>query len=97
MTAEVRLRPEVEDDLLEAAVWYEEQCAGLGKDFLDEAAATLSRISASPSAYPILHRSTRRALLLRFPFGVFYCIEDNAIVVIAVLHGSRNPRNWRTR
>ena len=97
MTVEVRLRPEVEGDLLEAAVWYEQQRAGLGNDFLDAAAATLSRISASPFAYSTLYRSTRRALLPRYPFGVFYQVEDESIVVLAIIHGSRHPQNWRNR
>lgn len=97
MTLEVRLRPEVEDDLFEAADWYEEQRAGLGQDFLDAVDSTLSRVAVSPSAYPILYKSIRRALLPRFPFGVFYQVEDEHIVVVAILHFSRHPRNWRNR
>ena len=97
MTLEVRLRPEAEDDLAEAAIWYEEQQAGLGQRFLDAAAATVSRISTLPLAYPTVYESTRRALLQRFPFGVFFQVEEERIVVIAVLHGSRHPRAWRQR
>jgi len=97
MTVEIRLRPEVEGDLLEAANWYEQQRIGLGTDFLNAVAVTLSRISAFPSAYPTVYKSTRRALLPRFPFGVFYHVEDERVVVIAILHGSRHPRNWRSR
>jgi len=97
MTLDVRLRPEAEDDLAEAAVWYEEQQPGLGQRFLDAAAATVSRISASPLAFPIVYRSTRRALLQRFPFGVFFQVEQERVVVIGVLHGSRHPRAWRRR
>jgi plasmid stabilization system protein ParE len=93
----ISLRPEVEGDLLEAAVWYEQQRIGLGTDFLDAVAVTLDRISASPSAYPTVYKSTRRALLQRFPFGVFYLVEDKNVVVVAILHGSRHPRNWRAR
>jgi hypothetical protein len=33
MTVDIRLRPEVEDDLLEAAVWYEQQRIDLGNEF----------------------------------------------------------------
>jgi plasmid stabilization system protein ParE len=36
MTVEVRLRPEAERDLADAAGWYEQQRAGLGQQFLDE-------------------------------------------------------------
>ena len=39
MTVEVRLRPEAEQDLSDAATWYEEQRPGLGQRFLDGAQA----------------------------------------------------------
>lgn len=97
MTGDIRLRPEVEDDLLEAAVWYERQRVDLGKEFLDAVAVTLSKTSDFPLAYPTVHRLTRRALLPRFPFGVFFQVQDQSVVVIAILHGSRHPRHWRSR
>jgi plasmid stabilization system protein ParE len=40
----------------------------------------------------------RRALLSRFPFGIFYRLEGGAVVVVlAILHGSRRPRSWGER
>ena len=97
MIAEVSLRPEAELDLAEAAKWYEEQRPGLGQEFLDEALATLSTIAEMPSMYAVVHRGTRRALMHRFPFGIFYQVDYADIVVIAVLHGSRHPRGWKSR
>ncbi len=44
-----------------------------------------------------IHRNTRRALMHRFPFGVYYRIENATCVVLAVMHGSRNPRQWKIR
>lgn len=97
MTLEVRIRPEAEADLSDAAAWYEEQRPGLGHRFLDEVLAVFSRISEVPLMYPIIHRNMRRAFIRRFPFGVYYQVEDDAIVVIAVMHGSRDPRRWKSR
>ncbi len=97
MTLEVRLRPEAEQDLSEAAAWYEEQLLGLGHQFLDRVLQTFSTISETPLMYPVVHRNTRRALIHRFPFGVYYRVEDAAIMVVAVMHGSRHPRRWKTR
>jgi plasmid stabilization system protein ParE len=97
VTVEVRLRPEAEQDLLETALWYEANEPGLGSRFLDQVQATLSDIANQPAAYTVVHASVRRALVKRFPFGVFYTIEDDGAVVIAVLHGSRHPRTWRQR
>ena len=97
MTLELRLRPEAELDLSDAARWYEEQKPGLGHQFLDEVLAIFSTLAEAPLLYPILHRDTRRALIHRFPFGVYYQVKTTAIVVVAVMHGSRNPRRWKTR
>ena len=97
MTAEVRLRPEAEWNLADAARWYEEQRLGLGRQFLDETQVVLSSIAESPLAHGVVHRAVRRALLRRFPFGVFYRAEPSRIVVIGVLHGSRDPKVWKGR
>ena len=97
MTLELRLRAEAELDLADAALWHEEQGSGLGHQFLDEVLATFSIIAKTPLSYQVVHRNTRRALVHRFPFGIYYRIETSMIVVVAVMHGSRNPRHWKSR
>lgn len=97
MSLDVRLRPEAERDLSDAARWYEEQRPGLGHEFLDEVLEVFSTIVETPQMYPNVHRNTRRALIHRFPFGVYYRVEETTIVVIAILHGSRDPHRWKSR
>lgn len=97
MTVQVRLRPEAEQDLVEAALWYRANESGLGGQFLDQVQAALASIAEHPDAYTSIHGSVRRAVVKRFPFCIFYKIEDDGVVVIGVLHGSRHPRTWRER
>ena len=97
MIPEIKIRPEAEEDLTDAAIWYEEQCVGLGNEFLDRVLSTFKSIAAQPGMYPVVHSRTRRALMHRFPFGIYYCIESDSIVVLAVMHGSRHPRLWKDR
>ena len=97
MSYVVRLRPEADRDVAAAASWYEQQRQGLGQDFLDEFMAVCARLSESPSVYPTVHRRTSRALLNRFPFGVFFRMVGADVAVVAVMHGSRNPNRWRGR
>ena len=78
-------------------LWYENQRQGLGKDFLDAVSNSLKIIAERPFLYPIIYRNTHRALIHRFPFGIFYRVEKELIVVIGVMHGSRNPRRWKER
>lgn len=97
MTLELRLRAEAELDLADAALWYEAQCPGLGHQLLDEVLTIFSSISEMPLSCQIVHRNTRRALVHRFPFCIYYRVEGNTIVVVAIMHGSRNPRRWKSR
>jgi len=55
VTVEIHLRPEAEQDLMEAASWYEEQRHGLGYEFIDETLAMFSTLSESPLLYPDVH------------------------------------------
>ena len=97
MNPKPRLRPEAQRDIGDAAAWYEAQREGLGHEFLDELARTLKLVGANPTLYPLVHRQTRRALLHRFPFAVFYRAEDRQVMVIAVMHAKRSPRHWKRR
>lgn len=97
MSTDIRLLPEAEQDLFEAATWYEQQRLDLGQRFLDEVVSALAAIAENPRRCQALHRGVRRMLLRRFPFSVFYLIEDDGITVIAVMHASRNPRRWKSR
>lgn len=97
MSRSLLVRLEAEQDLAEAFGWYEEQRPGLGSDFLLCVEAALTQICRNPRAFPIVHRSVHRALLPRFPYGVFFVLERERVVVLAVLHAKRNPRRWPRR
>lgn len=97
MTYRVLLRKEAQDDLSDAAGWYEEQRLGLGGEFLDEARAAFSRIEANPLAHVDVYRGLRRALLRRFPFALYFRVESEAVSVVAIMHGSRSPAAWKAR
>lgn len=97
MNLPIRVRREATQDLEEAAAWYEAQRAGLGQEFLDEVRRSLRRVAEHPDLYPPMHRGTRRVFTRRFPFGVFYRVEADLIIVVAIMHGSRDPRRWKQR
>lgn len=93
----VYLRPKAQADLDDAAVWYESRRSGLGTEFLDSVQPTLDRISNQPFSYPKVYGEVRRALVSRFPFGIYYLSEVDREVVIAIIHGSRDPATWKNR
>ncbi len=94
---QVRLRLEAEHDIEDAALWYQSQRQGLGHQFLGEVSAVLGAISEGAESFPVVHREVRRALTKKFPFGIYYRIEADCVVVLAVIHASRHPRQWKDR
>jgi len=97
MSLPVAMRPEAEADLLAARDWYEQQSDNLRDDFAEKVEEMLFRISLYPEFYPALLRNVRAAKLRRFPYLIYYRVQTNYIEVLAVLHGSRNPRIWQGR
>ncbi len=93
----VTVRPEAELDALEAATWYEGERVGLGAQFLGELRATFLRIDEGPLRFPAVFREVRRAILHRFPFGVFFVVDAERAVVLAITHLRRHPNTWQTR
>jgi plasmid stabilization system protein ParE len=93
----LRILPEAERELAEAYRWYEQRRRGLGEEFLLHVEAVLSKIRRNPGMYPEVHGRVQRALVRRFPYGVFYIVEADAAVVLAVMHASRRPGRWRRR
>jgi len=78
----------------EAFEWYQEQQPGLGIEFLDALEVQFQSIIRSPQLYAQTQQGIRRALLPRFPYGVFYAAKGETISVLAVVRTSRSPRRW---
>jgi plasmid stabilization system protein ParE len=97
MSRPIIFRPEAEADVTEAIGWYEGRVIGLGFEFLKTLDACLQRIARNPEHYPAIHKTVRRALLRRFPYGVFFLAESERVVVLAVFHAKRDPRRWLDR
>jgi toxin ParE1/3/4 len=93
----VRLTPRAIDELRRAASWYNRQRPDLGLQFLDAFDATLSDIRSRSASFGLISAEVHRALLDRFPYGVFFAIEDDVILVLAILHNRRDPRRWPSR
>jgi len=87
----------VEQDVEDAYTWYENEQPGLGDDFLDELYACYQRVMRAPLGYQDLDGGIRRAMLRRFPYGVYFAVDGDAIVVLTVLHASRDPAEWQRR
>jgi plasmid stabilization system protein ParE len=89
--------PEAEQEMLEAARYYESQASCLGADFLSEIERAVVSITESPMMWPIIKDELRRRLVRRFPFGILYRIDPDEIIIVAIAHLRRKPGYWRGR
>ena len=68
--------PQAEQEMIEAALFYDAQSRGLGREFLHAIKKGTNDIAHQPTAYPILRNGIRRKLIRRFPYGILYRDEE---------------------
>lgn len=88
---EVRLRRQALADISEIRRWYQRIDPVLEDRFVAALNEGLDRLLVFPFAYQAIYRNTRRVSLKRFPYGVFYVVQDRRIIVVAVIHHRRDP------
>jgi plasmid stabilization system protein ParE len=89
--------PEADAELKAALARYEGIRPELGQRFAEAVVATVEAIADGPMHYAVVGAGRQRAGVHRFPYGLFFLVEDMRIVVIACFHGRRNPKYWQTR
>ena len=95
MTYALRFLPEVETDVRNGQAWYEAKAPGLGVEFLHVFYACSEELARNPQGYAKVHREFRRHLLRRFPYAIYFRIEDDRVVVFGLFHCARDPRRLR--
>lgn len=88
---------EAETDITDAAVWYEQRSPGLGFQFLDAVDEAFGTLFDAPRRFPEVHLDNRRALLNRFPYAVFFFIDEPFVRVVACSHVRQDPAAWQAR
>ena len=88
---------EADVEIFEAALRYEREKSGLGFRFEAELESLFTRLAENPRQFPQIEAEARRALLRRFPYGVFFTAGDDVVTVLAVLHLHRHPDTWKDR
>lgn len=91
--------PLAKEDIREAARWYNKQSPGLGKRYTAEVRESVLFIRQNPTACNIRYDKVRTAVLKVFPFMIHYTINEvsKTVVISAVLHTSRDPKDWEKR
>lgn len=90
----VELVEESIDDLKVGKLFYEESAPGIGSYFTDSAMADITSLRLYAGIHSIRF-GYHRMLLKRFPFAVYYEMDENSARVVAVLDVRQNPRSIR--
>ena len=89
--------PEAEQELYEAARRYDFEVPGLGRRFGDEVERVVQLLLDHPELGARLNNDLRHFILRRFPFSIVYAVTADIVYIVAVAHGSREPRYWQLR
>jgi toxin ParE1/3/4 len=101
MSWRVVVRPGVEQDIADAARWYEARQPGLGKEFVEEIIRVWDALAENPLLNARRHpsKNIRWRYPDRFPYRVIYEVAEaeQTVIVAAVLHAARHDRQWQGR
>ena len=93
----IRLHADARAELREARKWYLDRSPLTAMAFAHTIDNAVSAIARAPSAYPPAEYGTRKLVLQRFPFNIFFRESEEEIVIIAVSHQKRRPGYWSRR
>jgi Plasmid stabilisation system protein. len=96
MRFRITIRSRARDDIRDGRDWYQEKSPDLAVRFGQEINEVILSIRDQPLIHAKIYRNIRRAMTRRFPYAIYFIVEDDRIAVLRVLHQARDPQEWRT-
>jgi hypothetical protein len=93
----IKILESASQDLIDGYRFYEKQSEGLGTYFLDTLYSDIDSLAIYAGIHPIYFDKYNRALSKRFPFAIYYRIENDTVLVYAILDCRRSPAWIRKR
>lgn len=97
MTLQLIVSQEACADIREAVRWFRDISPNLAIRFGVELERVYANILEYPQIFPLVYKTCRRVLLSRFPYSVFYLVEPSVVLIVAVVHQSRDEKTWKAR
>jgi toxin ParE1/3/4 len=85
----VIIRPRAEEDISNARMWYEKRQTGLGDRLVQEISRAIKTLETDADRFPLYYRTFRRILLPRFPYKLFYLLDEKRAIIFRVLHAKQ--------
>ncbi|MFO0795583.1 MAG: hypothetical protein U0586_16140 [Candidatus Brocadiaceae bacterium] len=87
----IKILSSASQDLIDGYWFYEKQAEGLGTYFLDSLFSDIDSLIINAGIHPLHFRKYHRMLSKRFPFAVYYRVENKTALVYGVLDCRRSP------
>ncbi|MGB0931191.1 MAG: type II toxin-antitoxin system RelE/ParE family toxin [Chitinophagales bacterium] len=98
MAYKVNLLQAAAEDLDNILDWYVSQKPSLAERFYEAYFKVEDRIHENPLQFPLIEGEIRRAILPKpFNYLVFFFVEDQSAIVVAIFNNRRNPDIWKDR
>jgi plasmid stabilization system protein ParE len=81
----------------ESALYYAKIDSQLALRFTDSVERAINLIIESPYHWRDVDDGIRRCLTRVFPYAILYSVETDYILIVAVMHCSREPGYWKSR
>ncbi len=94
---EWQFHPEAEAEFIESAEYYEGEVPGLGLRFSRAVREALDLLLENPDIGSEQPYGFRSFVIGSFPYSIIYAAHENLLFVLAIAHGSRKPRYWKSR
>jgi toxin ParE1/3/4 len=89
--------PEALTEYSEAVQYYAAQRVEAAQTFIDAIEDAIYRVIEFLTRYLAIDDTVRRCMVRRFPYAILYTIEQDYILILAVMHCSREPGYWQSR
>jgi len=97
MTYTIKLTPDAKIDIEDAKEYYKLKSKKLAKEFLQNVHSAIEPLKTNPFLFQRGYRGIRKSPIAKFKSSIHYFTEEKTVVIIAVLHNSRNPQMWKNR
>lgn len=93
MSVNVIFKPIAVDDVALIKAWYKLQREGLEKNFVKELKSSINQLKQNKELFQIRYNDFRAVPLKKFPYLIYYIVQQNTIFVIAVLAAKQNQQD----
>jgi toxin ParE1/3/4 len=88
---------EAENDFDCSYNYYFDQNPKLAGEFFHHINTGLGNIKKSPFTFREVYKGIRKFIVKKFPFVIYFTVDNQTIKIIAIFHTSRNPQIWTGR